>query len=57
MSLSADMGNGFRSWAITQALVRDTSIGPADAGDNDTESKITHAGVGLACTVGDLTLL
>ena len=50
------MGNGFSVVANFSSKKHDVAIGPPDAGDNDTMTKITHTGVGLAYAAGDLTV-
>ena len=59
-SASADMGNGFSVVANfsskSHIVVTGTTVNPGTDGSNDTDSKITHTGVGVAYSVGDLTV-
>ncbi len=58
-SVSVDMGNGLSVFVNASSKDHDTIKGAVDTTENaetdDTAIKITHAGVGVAYTVGDLT--
>ncbi len=56
VSISADMGNGFSIVGNYTNDTYKTSIGAANAGDDDTISKSTYTAVGIAYTVDNLTI-